>query len=130
MYVAAASPAVNDALLLMGSLMVFREDATELVGNDVDAGIVQLYQQQRLRDRGVVILLEVISDPTGNQVAARKHIVGQGGQSRATARLFLADSQVPSVLTRDLPLVRNGIAYMCKETSRNTSLLRGNDFRG
>ncbi len=66
-------------LLLVEGLVPLGEDAVELAGGDVDAQLVQLFQEQRLGDVLVVVLVEDEADQVGSVVAAGQDLGGEWG---------------------------------------------------
>src|SRR5205809_368478 len=81
MYDAVCSPAARTK-----AVFVLRQDVIELSGRDVDAQITQSFEQQRLRNVAVVILVEAVADEEGAKVVARQDIGGQRGQQRVAIR--------------------------------------------
>ena len=67
-------------LLLVKAVLVFGQEVIDLARGDVDAEFVQLFQQQRLGDVAVVILVEDVADQVGAEVAAGQDVGGQRGQ--------------------------------------------------
>ena len=63
----------------MERLLLLGQDAAELAGGDVDAQLEQLFQEQRLGDVLVVILVEDEADQVGPEVAAGDDVGRQGG---------------------------------------------------
>ena len=66
-------------LLLVKGVLSLGQDAAEFAGRDVDAQLVQLFQQQRLGHVLVVVLVEDETDQVRSEVAAGQNIGGEGG---------------------------------------------------
>ena len=63
----------------MKGVLPLGEDAAEFAGGDVDAQLVQLFQEQRLGHVLVVVLVEDETDQVGSEVAAGQDIGGEWG---------------------------------------------------
>ena len=66
-------------LLLVEGRVLLGEDAVEFAGGDVDAQLVQLFQEQRLGDVLVVVLVEDVTDQVRSVVAAGQDIGREWG---------------------------------------------------
>ena len=66
-------------LLLVKGVLPLDEDAVEFAGGDVDAQLVQLFQEQRLGDVLMVVLVEDETDQVGSEVAAGQDIGREWG---------------------------------------------------
>ena len=73
-------------LLLVKGVLPLGEDAAEFAGGDVDAQLVQLFQEQRLGDVLVVVLVEDEADQVGSEVAAGQDIGGERGDQASARR--------------------------------------------
>src|SRR5947209_14583235 len=78
----------------MKSLVAFGEEAAELASGDVDPQFVQLFEQQRLGDVAVVMLVEQVGDEGGAEMLPRQDGGGQGGEQRAAVGQEDAFTQV------------------------------------
>jgi len=66
-------------LLLVEGVLALGQDAVELPAGDVDAQLAHLFQQQRLGDVLVVVLVEDEAEQIGAEMAARDGVVGETG---------------------------------------------------
>jgi len=77
-------------------VVVFGQEAVELTSRNDDAVLAQLFQQQRLGDLGVVILVENVDHAVGAKVPAvhRQHARRQRRQHRAALGQVITGAQV------------------------------------
>ncbi len=94
-------------LLLVERLVVLRQDATELALGNVDAEVMQLLQQQRLRHVRVVILVQNIAGQVWAIVTTRQHVGRQRRQHRTAVGQLIACPQVARCFGLDRQLLDN-----------------------